>query len=186
MYQQQQWKSQTLRGNQPLPTPRWVLHEEGWHPKGPWPAWHPVSAMCEPWSRFPLLLLLFYRRHLLKAVICFQGRWVGDPTHLCILCPIKGPGKAFFSRVSQQDQWNLMESSVHRRPFCCAHTENRLRGRTLAGKQVAFQPHWVGLTFHSEEFTLEIGIVSFCWCLSARVSVFFHQHLRSLQMPVWS
>ena len=125
--------------------------------RGLWPTWHPVHAMCEPWSQSPLFLLLFYRRRLLKPVVCSQADGWG-PRPICAFCPpSRGLGKpSFLQGDSAGTKWNLMESSVHRRrPFCCSYTENRLRGRTLAGKQVAFGPPRVGLTFHSEEFTLK-------------------------------
>lgn len=48
IYQQQQWKSGTLRGSRLLPAPRWVLHEEGWHPK--WGLACLAPGKCYVWT----------------------------------------------------------------------------------------------------------------------------------------
>ena len=92
VYQQQQWKSGTLRGSRLLAAPRWVLHEEGWHPKGYLACLAPCKCFVWPMRSMTTFATLIFRWHLLKPLPCFQG----TPAHLCLLPPIKGPGKAFF------------------------------------------------------------------------------------------
>ena len=144
IYQQQQWKSGTLRGSWLLAAPRWVLHEEGWHPKGYLACLAPCK--CFVWTMGSMTTF---------ATLIFWNPNTSPPVPSV---PIKGPGKAFFPPewVSRDQMEPHGKFWAQEKAFLLhLHWKLRLRGRTLAGKQVAFGPHWVGLTFQSEQFTLK-------------------------------
>ena len=103
IYQQQQWKSQTLRGNRPLPTPRWVLHEEGWHPKGALACL--AHGPCHVWTMVSIttFLTLILQSTSSDTNCLLPGRWVGDPNPSVHSVPHQGAWESLLSsRVSQQ------------------------------------------------------------------------------------
>ena len=93
IYQQQQWKSGTLRGSRLLAAPRWVLHEEGWHPKGYLACLAPCKCFVWTMGSMTTFATLIFRWHLLK------------PEHrpTCAFCPHQGAWESLLSsRMSQQ------------------------------------------------------------------------------------
>lgn len=162
-----------------------MLHEEGWHPKGALACLAPGHAMCEPWSRFPLLLLLFDRRTSSESSHLLPGRWGGDPDPSCAFCAPSRLRKPSSSRVSQQGPNGTSWKVLCTEGLSAAPTlKTGLGAETLAGKQLHFSlTELPNISFRRVH--LEIGSSASVDVCQQESQCSLHQYLRHFRCQ-WS